>query len=313
MQATTQPIQEMQSTHQIQSKEYEDFKDLVVEAVASRIEGRVALQVITKNNGLKLDGLTIMTENTNISPTIYLNYYFEEYIKHGLEAVVDKIMEQYEQNKSEAPIDLSFFTEVEKVRNKIKMKLVNYEKNEELLEKVPHIKYLDLAIIFYVEVENKQNEGLATIQIYNHHLSFWDLREEELFELAKKNMENDFVIESIFRTLFDDADDNFRSMVQVVESYFKMHIVTNKVHMYGAIGILQSELLNEFMERNESEKLIIIPSSVHEALLIPCDEETELPALNEMIREVNDMQLLPEEILSYSAYIYDGETIEMVA
>lgn len=291
---------------------YDDFKKRVKKEVEYRVDGLVSIQQITKNNGLELDGLTILVADVNISPTIYLNYYYDKFLQNGLDAVVKEILEVYEQNKPNAPIDISFFTDVEKVRSKIKMKIVNYERNREFLKKVPHKKFLDMAIIFYAEVENKPKEGLATIQIYNHHLSFWDLGTEELFELATKNMENDFRIESIFKTLLSNADDEFRCMIEAVEENFKMQLITNQANMYGAIGMLQSKLLKEFMERNKAEKLIIIPSSIHEVLLIPCDPETDVESFKEMVQEVNATQLQPEEVLSDNAYIYDGNEIKII-
>lgn len=300
-------------SNQTNQKEYEAFKKLVEESVANRVNGRVAIQTIIKNNSMKLDGLTILAENTNISPTIYLNYYFDEYLKHGLNAVVDKIIEVYEQNKPKENIDISFFTDAEKVKGKIKMKLISYSRNKELLKKVPHVRYLDMAIIFYAEMENKPNEGLATIQIYNHHLSFWDFTTETLYELANENMLGDFRLESIFESIIDIFDEEQKEMLMAAKDMFKMQILTNKAKMYGAIGMLQTCILQEYMKRYNTEKLIIIPSSVHEVLLIPYEQGVDLEEMKAMVKEVNLTQLLPEEVLSDNVYIYDGSTIEMVA
>lgn len=291
---------------------YDDFKKRVKKEVEYRVDGLVSIQQITKNNGLELDGLTILAAGVNISPTIYLNYYFDEYLKHGLNAVVDKIIEVYEQNKPEVPIDISFFTDAEKVKGKIKMKLISYSRNKELLKKVPHVRYLDMAIIFYAEMENKPNEGLATIQIYNHHLSFWDFTTEALYELANENMLGDFRLESIFESIIDIFDEEQKEMLMAAKDMFRMQILTNKAKMYGAIGMLQTCMLQEYMKRYNTEKLLIIPSSVHEVLLIPYEQGVDMEEMKAMVKEVNATQLQPEEVLSDNAYIYDGNEIQII-
>lgn len=76
----------------------------------------------------------------------------------------------------------------------IKMKLINYEKNKELLEKVPHVRVPDLAVVFMAVLKSEYNDGFATILIHNSHLDFWNMTTEDLYELAKANMANDFEI-----------------------------------------------------------------------------------------------------------------------
>ena len=290
---------------------YGDFKKRVKKEVEYRVDGLVSIQQITKNNGLELDGLTILAAGVNVSPTIYLNYYYDKFLQHGLDAVVKEILEVYEQNKPKEAIDLSFFTDVHRVHNKIKMKLVNYERNKELLKKVPHVKFLDLAIIFYVELANTE-EGLATILIYNHHMAYWNFTTETLYELANENMLGDFRLESIFESIIDAFDEEQKEMLMAAKDMFRMQILTNKAKMYGAIGMLQTCILQEYMKRYNTEKLIIIPSSVHEVLLIPYEQGVDMEEMKALVKEVNATQLLPEEVLSDNVYIYDGNEIKII-
>ena len=289
---------------------YDDFKSVVVEQVREKVEGRVALQQITKNNGLELDGLTILAAGVNISPTIYLNYYYDKFLQYGLDAVVKEILEVYEQNKPKEAIDISFFTDAQKICNKIKMKIVNYERNKELLKKVPHVKFLDLAILFYVEVENNV-DGIATILIYHHHMGYWNFTTEDLFKLANENMTEDFKIIPMLDIVYDIMPEEFAEVFER-EAKVKVGMITNDSQMHGAIGMLQTNLLLEYMKKHHTERLIIIPSSIHEVLLIPCDPETDVQSFKEMIREVNATQLQPEEVLSDNAYIYDGNEIKII-
>ena len=289
---------------------YHYFKKMVEREIKHKVEGRVALQTIVKNNGLKLDGLTILATGVNISPTIYLNYYYDKFLQSGLEAVVKEILEVYEQNKPKESVDISFFMDAEKVRHIIKMKLINYERNKELLEKVPHIKYLDLAIVFYAEVENTL-EGVGTILIYNHHMTFWNFTVEEMFKLANENMAEDFKIIPMMDIVHRVMEKEFAEVFEQ-QATVEMSVITNLRNINGAVAMLQSKILQEYMKKHHAERLIIIPSSTHEVLLIPCDSETDVLSFNEMVQEVNATQLQPEEVLSDNAYIYDGNEIQII-
>lgn len=281
-------------------------------AVRNEVERRTGLQVgiqrIKKNNGLELDGLTILEEGMNVSPTIYLNGFFEEYLEKGVHAVAEKIIAVYERNKPKQPLDISFFTDMKKVGPKIKWKIINYQKNGNLLKEVPHVKFLDLAVVFIVVLESGHEEGVATILIHHHHLGFWGMSTEELYNLALENTVNDYEIipmSDIVQEIMDVGSvGNFlageRMEMSVLSSYSKLH---------GASGMLHSSILKRYMRENQVEKLVIIPSSIHEVLLIPCNELPEMAGLSDMVKDVNATQLLPEEILSDNVYVYDGSKI----
>ena len=66
------------------------------------------------------------------------------------------------------------------------MRLVSFEKNQELLKEVPFFRYQDLAVIFYCLL-HASAENQANILIHNHHLNLWKTDKETLYRLAKKN------------------------------------------------------------------------------------------------------------------------------
>ena len=148
---------------------YQEFKENVTTVIQNRLGSnvKVTIQEIIKNNDTHYDGLTILSNQLNISPTIYLNFYFKQYLKgRSLEEICHDILSVYEENKPSGNIDISFFTNYEQVKKRIVFKLINYEQNKNLLQKIPHIKILDLAIIFNCLVDADET-GNATILIYN--------------------------------------------------------------------------------------------------------------------------------------------------
>lgn len=276
----------------VDQKKYSKYLEEVREAVESRVGGSVTIRKVNKNNGLVMDGLTITQKGVNIAPTIYLNSYFEDYISEGAAATAERIIAVYEDNKPKESIDVSFFTDIERVRPAIEMKLVNYGMNKVLLEQVPHVRFLDLAVVFIVVLEANREEGVSSILVYNQHLELWNIGADDLYKTAVRNVANDFEITPMFG---------------IKKS--RLSILTNHYKMYGAAGMLYKELLNQYMEANQAGKIAILPSSIHEVLLMTCDGSVDMGCLKNMVKEVNATQVEPEEVLSGNVYIYDGSEI----
>ena len=289
-------------------RKYSEYVEEVREAVERETGNRVTVQKVNKNNGLVLDGLTILAEGVNVSPTIYLNGFFEEYLSDGAVAVAKRILAIYEANKPKESVDVSFFMDIEKVRPKIKMKLINYEKNKELLEHVPYVRFLDLAIVFMVVLKSNCDNGFASILIYNHHLNFWNMDAEDLFKLAMGNTANDFEVipmSSIINAIMDEE----LAGVIMDNAEIEMSILTNHSRLQGAAGMLHKEIIKQYMKETKADKVWIIPSSIHETLLIPYDLMPDMEYVKGMVKEVNATQVQPEEILSDNVYVYDGNEI----
>ena len=83
-----------------------------------------------------------------------------------------------------------------------------------------------------------------------------------------------------------------------------MYVLTNKEKLQGASTILYSDVLSTFAEKKNTN-LWLIPSSVHEWIIIPDDGNMNRETLSEMIKEVNGSQLAPDEVLSDHPYYFD--------
>lgn len=287
------------------NKSYEKYLELMQQEVSERTGKRVELQTIRKNNGLVLDGLNILSEESNIVPTIYLNRYYKEFLTDGIEKAAESVIALYEENKVEKSFNISLLTDFSKVKPCIKMKLISYEKNRELLEDVPYVNVLDLAVVFMIVLETGDESQFGTILVHNKFLDYWKIETDSLYKTAKENMRNDFqtiAMEDIAKAVMDEA--------LVEEMEFEMHVLTTHYRLYGAVGMLNKELLNAFMQKHRTEKLIILPSSIHDVLLVPYNEDMEEMDFKAMVREVNETELEPEEYLSNNAYVYDGNELK---
>lgn len=290
---------------------YDTFKEQILAGMKARIPlASLSIQSVVKNNNVQLDGLTIMEGGTNLSPTIYLNYFYETY-QNGVEfsSILDTILHTYQSNKPRGKIDTSFFTDYANVRSHIAYKLIHYERNRHLLADLPHFRYLDLAIVFYCLVSSSPS-GNATILIRKDHLRFWNISPTQLFDAAKENTPrllsydlrnmNDLMEELLAPAHSTLSDPDIKKEDAAI---CPMYVLTNQNNLNGASCILYEHLLEHFADRLCCD-LYILPSSIHEVILIPATSDTSYQELSQMVQEVNDTQVSPEEILSDHVYYF---------
>ena len=126
------------------------------------------------------------------------------------------------------------------------------------------------------------------------HLQFLGLSEDELFEQADKNT----------TPKVRQIDELIKSMGgPALNTGMPIFVVTGESGIYGA-GILASEGFLSWMYEHIGA-YIIIPSSIHEIIVVPQVLAPQAKEMCEMIREVNSAEVLEKDQLSDIAYIYD--------
>lgn len=314
---------------------YMEFKEKTATGVQAFLGGdvRVETNSVRKNNGIVLDGISISREDVNISPTIYLNDFYREYRDgKSLSAIVRQMADLYEQTKMHKSMDMNFFLDYEQVKHRIVYRLINYDRNREWLREIPHIPYLDMALTFQCMMMEEEM-GNATIQITREHCRMWEVDENELYRQAECNTQKylratitgmeEVVREMLTQNLQEelrqnrlmeeeDAQEALASSLagQMLHTFrleqeeLRMFVLSNHSRIYGAAAILYRRVLKRFAEEKE-HNFYILPSSVHEVILIP-DTGREDPAkLKAMVQEVNQTEVDVQEQLSDSVYYYD--------
>lgn len=301
--------------------EMREFANVVTGKLQERLCENAVMKINTvlKNNGLVLTGLSINEDSVNISPTIYLNNYLEDY-ESGvmtLDNIVDDIYDIYKRNKMKRSVDMRFFMNFDKVEDRIIFKLINAKMNEQLLRDVPHIKYLDFAIVFQCLI-SEEEYGNATILIHNAHLKIWHTTVEELHQkalintprLQKCNIVNmrDVLIEMMMTNEMENAD------CSEIPDSFPMYVLSNKARVQGASCILYPNVLKQFAEKINSD-VYVLPSSLHECILMPATGKEDAAELKNIVCQVNREQVEREEVLSDSVYLFrrDCNELEIVA
>ena len=286
---------------------FDEFVDVVKEIrdylPKTFAEAGVELKTVTKNNGVELTGLIIRREASNICPTIYLDPYYEAY-KAGEE--MDKILREIADTRMRTdikePFDADQFMQFERVKELIVPRLVNKEQNSEQLTERPYSVLADLAVTYHIMLFN----GNASTPVTNNFMKEWGIKTEELHETAIRNMLRLFP--STFRGMSVVVNELHPGYMDVLAPEDEaLFVLSNSGKMFGAAAILDNKFLRGIAERMGKE-LYVLPSSIHELLVVTPNVEKNLDELKEMVTSTNASTLDPEERLSDHVYRYNIET-----
>lgn len=195
-----------------------------------------------------------------------------------------------EQAKPKSGTNISERCSYEEARHHICIRVMNYAHNQKWLEKLPHVLWEDLAVIFVYRQE--EGEELITAE----DLDLWQV---DLYELYRGALIESRSIHPPFFTSMQE----FLGLLQEDEEEMGLYILTCKTPFYGSATLFYPGIFRELSEKL-GDDLYIIPCSVHELLLVRKKEVEDPGELIDIIRRVNREDLLPGEILSDSLYEY---------
>jgi hypothetical protein len=269
--------------------------------------GNITINHVIKNNGCEMDGLVIMEKGKDIAPTIYLDSLYELYTNgENIKNIIRQIELIYEQNKNNVTFDVNILKHFDTIKDKIVYKVVNYRSNEKLLEQVPHKRILDLAVVFYCLLDNEYGRS-ATALIYNNNLKNWNVTIDDVYKAALKNTP-DLLHSKIssMAALFEKCGVNVDGEEVDLKDYVPsdMYVLTNESKLNGAACILYENVLYDFAQKLGAD-LYILPSSVHEVILLPKLSVFEKDELVNMVKEVNTEGVAADEVLSDHVYEYN--------
>lgn len=290
---------------------YETFKGTLIAELKGHFppDTTITVHSIPRNNHIAVEGLTILESGFNLAPTIYIEDYYEKLAcGTAFSDVFQEILNTYYRCRPQENINPSFFQDFQFVKQRIVYKLVHYERNRKLLNDIPHIPFLDLAIVFYCLVSSTEL-GNATILIHNEHLKLWNTDRLALYQLARQN--TPFLLSSHMEQLSGLLDQLPSGECGQLPA-FPMYILTNKNRYLGASCLLYDDLLPDIAQKLQSD-FFIIPSSIHEVILVPACQSMKKDDFDQMIHDVNSTQLEPEEILSDHVYYFSQSVNQIVA
>lgn len=294
-----------------------EFAKKACDEISEILGKEVQFKEVDKLNGVKRYGLIMPDSDSNIEPTLYLEPFYQMYMKYeDWFDIIYNIITIYQFDNFPKHLDMEWFKDFNKVQELIFHKLINYDANTELLEDIPHTRYLDFAIVYCVHYESPET-GSGSILIHNSHLEMWHCTTQDLVRLAEENTPRLFPLtfSTMSEAISECANNASDLSLSVKEAdVIPMYTMSNKQRCNGAISVCYKESLHNFSKLLKSD-VVILPSSVHEVILLPLDTKTDINELKSMVYQVNRTELTREEFLSDNVYLYrrDTDSIEIAA
>lgn len=290
--------------------EIKEFSKVMAREVKDKLGEEIDIESaeVVKNNGVVYHALTIRKKGQCIAPTIYIDRMLERYNRGVLlMSLVDEVVALYRQCAPASDVDVNLFDDFSKVSEHLFFKVVNYKKNKKKLENVPIKRVCDLALVPLAMFDHPKM-GTGTVTIDNSLLGAWEISKEELWENVVESAPQ--VAPPKIKGLSDflTSITGMESGCELDGALCGIYVLTNTSGNLGAGTIFYPGVLRGIAEDHECD-LLIIPSSIHECIVIPdsglC---TDTAYLKEIIMEVNRTTVADEEILSDNLYMYDRES-----
>lgn len=293
----------------------EQYKELVGK-LQDRLgpEYSVEAAVVEKVNGKK-DAITIKKQDENIAPTLYPDTIISQHQDASVEDIADIISRKVQDIYDNLP-DFNWNLTREGAEEHLYPQVISAETNEELLCHAPYRMITDdLAVIARYRVGED-----GSFVVKDGHLDAMEMTDEEVLETAISNLDVRKYDAKDIKDVMSEmmgADSEMMGLFPPTRPEF--YVLTNEEKINGAAALASDEILQQSMstiyrDYPNSHGFYVIPSSLHEVLLIPEEKvmtKEDEENLENMLREVNQTQVAPEDVLSNNVYHYDGLTHDL--
>lgn len=249
------------------------------------------VKTLTKNNNTKSDCVSLRTKASGkYTAVVNIGDLYDDFTSGtDISTIVESLIRQCNEQMPKSNFDITNYANV---RPNLFVALVNAELNENEKDALAD-PFLDLLKIVKIIVPSGKNSGLVTVK--KSMLDVWGVTATEVF-MDAISAKNPYTM---------PVNDTISNMIGVNDDA-PFEFVTNKMKFFGASVILYDDkaVLKKLAKKYDDD-LVIIPSSVHEVLVLPYYDGSDLDSLRETIKHVNNNVVKKADILSYSAYKYD--------
>ena len=273
----------------------------------------------TQNNGLILHGICIRKVNESMGYVLYTEGYVRNRStgKPDPGEIANAMLQECRKHTIPRNV-VGNVLDLHAMKDRIRMKLVNYDANKKELENVPHRRFLDLAVTYYLEMDPIE-EQYASAAVTNKLMKIWNITEDELYRigmdrlLTKDGCNVTDMLSILCQMAQAEKDMETEPAFAGLEQGslgLEMFVASNHERRFGAASLLNTSLLQDIAERL-GHSLVIYPSSIHELVIIPQKHGNEGYLGTEDVKTINANEVAREERLSNSIYRYDRESREV--
>jgi hypothetical protein len=288
---------------------------------------QIAAEVGYRLRDTHVVGITKL-ENVNNGPVMVISV--EEESGHGITFEVDSLCEAVlrgttisniaEQMVAIVMHDISqgvdamssFIKDFGNIKNQLKAVLVNSEFNAEFLKDKPHFDILDLSIVYRIEFQCDVNR-VAGVYVTDDLFDEWHIEANVLHETAMQNTKTKYpvLIKPMFSVLTEILGTPDLLLQGQGEAIYDLLVISNEDMRFGAIHMVDKGVLYESSKLLMTNKLYILPSSVHEVIVCRADSINKNYAMH-MVKDINVQFVDTKDVLSNNIYLFDAEMGQII-
>lgn len=295
--------------------DYETFKQEFAEDIKEKLSQRGYGDVMTSFHDIEktnqnYEAISVVQAGSNIGVNFNIENAFASYEHTGdYEGVLASATGVIVGGLDQIPaVDVNVLMNYEVMKEKLSVEVISADANEELLAKVPHDRIEDLAVVYRFIMESNE-DGRASILVNNDLIERMGVTHEQLRADALENSPEirPVVIQGMNEVMKEMMGPEAYEMFGIPDDTEEMMFIATVPDKNSGAGVLAYQ---DFMDQ-AAEKIggdfYVIPSSIHEILLVPDNGEVQAEGLKEMVQEVNATEVSPEEKLSDNVYHYDSK------
>ena len=295
--------------------DYETFKQEFAEDIKEKLSQKGYGEVETSFHNIEktnqnYEAISVVPAGGNIGVNYNIENAFASYEHSGdYEGVLASATGAIASGLDQVPVvNVNALMNYEIMKEKLSVEVISAEVNEELLAKVPHDRIEDLAVVYRFIMESNE-DGRASILVNNDLIERMGVTHEQLRADALENSPEirPAVIQGMNEVMKEMMGPEAYEMFGIPDDTEEMMFIATVPDKNSGAGVLAYQ---DFMDQ-AAEKIggdfFILPSSIHEILLVPDDGQKEADELKAMVMDVNATQVSPEERLSDNVYHYDSK------
>ena len=260
---------------------------------------------VTKLQGQSYTGISVRKDESAIGMTVNLNPFFREYeAGTAYEEVLQGITDFVTIHISQTPeFNLEMLNSYETMKPYLSVQIVGKKSNEEQLATIPHQIMEDMAVVYRFNL-GEISDGRASVLVTNHMLETYGVAQEQLHQDAMQMMEKKepMSIKNMDEIMYEMTGGMMGSLE---DAFSPMYVATNESKFNGAAVMTYPDFMDKAAEKLEGS-FYILPSSIHEIIMIPDYFGMKAAELKAMVTEINGTQVSRDEKLTDNVYHYDA-------
>lgn len=268
---------------------------------------KIEVRKIEKIQNQSYLGMVVIPRGSNVGISVDLRPFYEKYLEGDYTDALYEICDFLEESLKDAPKNCIDFSEYQNIKGLLYPQIVGYKENEDELSDIPHKVIEDMAVIYRVMMK-KESGLMSSFIIRNEMMKKYGITVDQLHADAinEASKSRPFFIKSLSSVLSEAFEYGIKESIDEKEI---IYMASNDQCIFGAGVILYPGFFEKAAELI-GEDYYILPSSLHECMLVPEDKDVRVNNLLMMVKEINKENVSPEDKLTDSVYHYDRKNHE---